>query len=72
MILELLENSNSEWRELAYESWKSLGLDFEDEPFEYCYFVVLNVIGDLYFSELLKKAKIERLSNFLSNYTTFD
>lgn len=70
IILDMIKNSNSDWRELAYQSWETAGFYFSDEPFEDCYFTVLNQLGEMFFPELLKDSKIDKLSNFLLNYTT--
>lgn len=73
IILDIIKNANTDFKELALASWSDfLDFTFTEEPFKDRYFIILDKIGEQHFAELLNDAKINRLSDFLSNYITFE
>lgn len=65
LITEVLETANSEFKEVAYKAWEELPIQFQRYSFQQDYKQVLNYLGNEYFNNELKTAKIEGLSQLL-------
>jgi len=68
-ILSLLDNANSDFQSFAQKSWHSSNFDLDRLSFKDYYCKILDEIGKVQFANLLKTAQIDKLSDFLTNYT---
>lgn len=64
-IIETLENANSAFKELAYDSWNELNLSLGKVSFIDDYKKVLDYLGKQSFPTELKESRVNNLSNLL-------
>ncbi|MBR7927041.1 hypothetical protein KBI51_02475 [Aerococcaceae bacterium zg-ZUI334] len=64
-ILEMINEANEDFQKIAYESWKTLGLEMSNDSFLDDYKAVINLIGRVNFYNELLEANIPNFSDLL-------